>query len=108
MPTPKGSILKLMMKSRIDTALEAGYFAGGCAVSNVGTLPIKSQYGLLSVEHAYVANRQLSGHYSIFLTVSIFAGQLDVSISFAEPLLSAESAQNLIERISEQLRCCCS
>jgi hypothetical protein len=55
MPTPKGAILKHMMTARINNALKKNTCAGGCAVSDVGELPLQQQYGALTIDSVHLA-----------------------------------------------------
>jgi len=106
MPVPNGAILVHMMRARIDRALEAGEFAAGCSISDLGPVPIQSSYGEVSVESMLLANRQTAGLYSVFVSAYQFDGALHFNLSYADPLLSPAEVKELGRRIAAILQDC--
>jgi len=100
-------LLEKLMTDRISKGLDNRIFAGGCAVSNLGVVSAPDSLGPLSIDEIQFTTRQVAGLYSVFLAALSHAGKLRLSLSYAEPLISAHAAEKLATRISEQLTTCC-
>ncbi len=102
-PIPDNSIMIRMMRMRIEQALAGGHFAGGCAVSNIGRLGLRQNYGELALDDVILATRQLAGFYGVSLITTQWADRLKINIAYAEPLLTADNATRLCAGIDAEL-----
>lgn len=85
----------------------SGKFAGGPALSNLGVLPFGQSYGRLRLEHLFFGTTQNDGFLYLPLHVLTLGGKLFFCFTFAEPLISQETAGKVVDTFFHLLEEAC-
>jgi hypothetical protein len=100
-------MLSAMMESNLSEADERQHFPWGPALSDLGILDLSEAYGPFRLKEIYYGTVQASALYKVFLGVATYRGKLFCTLSYAEPLLSRQTANSIADSFVSQLETAC-
>jgi NRPS condensation-like uncharacterized protein len=101
------SIVDLMNLFDMPGSSKRKHFSGGFGITNIGEVNLSLSYGSLQLHDFMFCTNHVMGEYILFLHVVTMNGNISFCFSYAEPLLSTDWAEAIVNEFIKIIKSIC-